>query len=59
VKLEHALREFGVDVTGFVGADFGGNVGRFTDDLLLHGAAKVFAIDAGYGEPDYHLRADD
>ena len=59
MKLEHALREFGVDVAGLVCADFGGNVGGFTDGLLLHGAAKVFAIDTGYGEPDYHLRADD
>ena len=59
MKLEHALREFGVDVTGLVCADFGCNVGGFTDCLLQHGAAKVYAIDTGYGELDYRLRTDD
>ena len=59
VKLEHALREFGVDVTGLVCADFGCNVGGFTDCLLKHGAAKVYAIDTGYGVLDYRLRTDD
>ncbi len=59
VKLEHALREFGMDVTGVVCADFGGNVGGFTDCRLQHGAAKVYAIDTGYGVLDYRLRTDD
>ncbi len=59
VKLEHALREFRVDVTGLVCADFGCNVGGFTDCLLQHGAAKVYAIDTGYGVLDYRLRTDD
>ena len=59
MKLEHALREFGVDVTGLVCADFGCNVGGFTDCLLQHGAAKVYAIDTGYGGLDYRLRTDD
>ena len=59
VKLEHALREFGVDVAGLVCADFGCNVGGFTDCLLQHGAAKVYAIDTGYGVLDYRLRTDD
>ncbi len=58
VKLEHALREFGVDVTGLVCADFGCNVGGFTDCLLQHGAVKVYAIDTGYGVLDYRLRTD-
>lgn len=59
MKLEHALREFCVDVAGLVCADFGCNVGGFTDCLLQHGAAKVYAIDTGYGELDYRLRTDD
>ena len=59
MKLEHALREFGVDVTGLRCADFGCNVGGFTDCLLKHGAAKVYAIDTGYGVLDYRLRTDD
>ncbi len=59
MKLEHALREFGVDVAGLVCADFGCNVGGFTDCLLQHGAAKVYAIDTGYGGLDYRLRTDD
>ena len=59
MKLEHALREFRVDVAGLVCADFGCNVGGFTDCLLQHGAAKVYAIDTGYGGLDYRLRTDD
>ena len=56
LKLKHALREFGLDVTGLVCADFGCNVGGFTDCLLRHGAARVYAIDTGYGALDYRLR---
>lgn len=59
VKLEHALREFGVDVTGLVCADFDCNVGGFRDCPLQQGAAKVLAIDTGYGELDYPLPTDD
>jgi 23S rRNA (cytidine1920-2'-O)/16S rRNA (cytidine1409-2'-O)-methyltransferase len=59
VKLEHALREFGVEVAGLVCADFGCNVGGFTDCLLKHGAEKVYAIDTGYGVLDYRLRTDE
>ncbi|MCZ6851649.1 MAG: TlyA family rRNA (cytidine-2'-O)-methyltransferase [Planctomycetota bacterium] len=58
LKLEHALREFKVDVTGLICADFGCHVGGFTDCLLQHGAAKVYAIDTGYGVLDYRLRTD-
>ncbi len=58
MKLEHALREFKVDVTGLICADFGCHVGGFTDCLLQQGAAKVYAIDTGYGELDYRLRTD-
>jgi len=58
LKLEHALREFGIDPTGLVCADFGCNVGGFTDCLLQHGAARVYAIDTGYGTLAWKLRQD-
>lgn len=58
LKLEHALREFALDVTGFICADFGCNAGGFTDCLLQRGAAKVFAIDTGYGALAWKLRND-
>jgi 23S rRNA (cytidine1920-2'-O)/16S rRNA (cytidine1409-2'-O)-methyltransferase len=58
IKLEHALDEFGVDVTGYTCADFGCNVGGLTDVLLQRGAAKVYAIDTGYGVLAYKLRTD-
>lgn len=58
LKLDHALHEFKIDVTGFVCADFGCNVGGFTDCLLQHGAAKVYAIDTGYGILAWKLRND-
>jgi 23S rRNA (cytidine1920-2'-O)/16S rRNA (cytidine1409-2'-O)-methyltransferase len=58
LKLDHALREFRVGVTGHACADFGCNIGGFTDCLLQHGAAKVYAIDTGYGVLAYKLRTD-
>jgi len=54
--LQGALDAFGVRVAGRVCADFGCNVGGFTDCLLQAGAAKVFAIDTGYGELAWKLR---
>lgn len=58
LKLDHALNEFGVDVTGMTCADFGCNVGGFTDCLLQRGAARVYAIDTGYGVLAWTLRND-
>ena len=58
LKLRHALDTFGLDVTGFTCADFGCNVGGFTDCLLQGGAARVYAIDTGYGELAWTLRND-
>ena len=58
LKLDHALREFNFDVTGKSCADFGCNVGGFTDCLLQRGAVKVYAIDTGYGVLAYKLRID-
>lgn len=57
-KLDHALSAFGIDVRDFVCADFGANAGGFTDCLLQRGAAKVYAIDTGYGALDWRLRKD-
>ena len=57
-KLEHALRAFALDVAGLVALDVGASTGGFTDCLLQHGAARVYAIDAGYGQLDYRLRQD-
>lgn len=57
-KLAGALAAFPVEVTGRVCADVGASTGGFTDCLLQNGAAKVFAIDVGYGQLDYRLRQD-
>lgn len=58
LKLEKALRDFGVDPTGYVCSDSGASTGGFTDCLLQKGAQKVFAIDVGYGQLDWKLRND-
>ena len=58
LKLEKALRDFGVDPTGFVCSDSGASTGGFTDCLLQQGASKVFALDVGYGQLDWKIRND-
>ncbi len=58
LKLEKALRDFGVDPTGYVCSDSGASTGGFTDCLLQKGAKKVFAIDVGYGQLAWSLRED-
>ena len=58
LKLEKALRNFGVDPTGYVCSDSGASTGGFTDCLLQQGASKVFAIDVGYGQLDWKIRSD-
>ena len=55
-KLEAALRHFQVDPQGWVCADVGASTGGFTDCLLQHGAARVYAIDVGGGQLDWKLR---
>lgn len=57
-KLAHALEAFGLDVAGLRCADFGCNVGGFTDCLLKRGAARVTSIDTGYGALAWTLRND-
>ena len=58
LKLEKALRDFGVDPTGYVCSDSGASTGGFTDCLLQKGAKKVFAIDVGYGQLAWSIRTD-
>lgn len=58
-KLDHALNSFGIDVTNLVCADLGASTGGFTDVLLQRGAAKVYAIDVGYGQLDEKIRGDE
>jgi len=57
-KLECALRLFQLDVAGRVALDLGASTGGFTDCLLQHGAAKVFAVDVGRGQLAWKLRQD-
>src|ERR1041384_1557548 len=57
-KLEKALQEFAISVTGKTVLDIGASTGGFTDCLLAHGAARVFAVDVGYGQVDWGLRYD-
>ena len=58
LKLEKALRDFGVKPEGYVCSDSGASTGGFTDCLLQQGASKVFAIDVGYGQLDWKIRSD-
>ncbi len=58
LKLEKALRVFGIDPAGMIALDIGAATGGFTDVLLQNGAAHVFAIDVGYGQLDWKIRSD-
>lgn len=57
-KLDHALEHFGIEVAGYVAADLGASTGGFTDCMLQRGAARVYAIDVGYGQLAERLRTD-
>lgn len=58
LKLEKALEDFRIDVTNNVVVDIGASTGGFTDALLQRGAAKVYAVDVGYGQLAWKLRQD-
>ena len=58
LKLEAALREFQLDVTGSTCLDVGASTGGFTDCLLQHGARRVVAVDVGHNQIDWRLRND-
>ena len=58
LKLAHGLTHFGFDPKGHICLDLGSSTGGFTDVLLTHGAAKVYAVDVGYGQLAHKLRTD-
>ncbi len=58
MKLAHALKILDINVHDKICADIGASTGGFTDVMLKHGAAKVYAIDVGYGQLDVSLRND-
>ena len=57
-KLEAALTHFAINATGRTCLDIGASTGGFTDCLLQHGAAKVWAIDVGHSQLDWRIRTD-
>ncbi|KWX74942.1 RNA methyltransferase [Paenibacillus riograndensis] len=59
LKLEKALRQFGIDLNGRVMLDIGSSTGGFTDCALQNGASHVYAIDVGYNQLDWRLRNDE
>jgi 23S rRNA (cytidine1920-2'-O)/16S rRNA (cytidine1409-2'-O)-methyltransferase len=58
LKLEKALDHWHIDLRGKVCLDIGASTGGFTDCMLQHGAARVIAVDTGYGQMDFRLRED-
>lgn len=58
LKLEEALRIYKINVTGCICLDVGASTGGFSDCLLQHGAARVYAVDVGYGQLAWKLRQD-
>lgn len=59
LKLAKAVSEFDIDLGGAYCADMGASTGGFTDCMLQNGAAKVYAMDVGYGQLDWKLRTDE
>lgn len=59
LKLEKAIEEFGIALQGKICMDVGASTGGFTDCMLQNGAAKVYAVDVGYGQLAWKLRCDE
>lgn len=57
-KLEKAVKEFGLALTGMICMDIGASTGGFTDCMLQNGAKKVYSVDVGHGQLDWKLRTD-
>lgn len=58
LKLEKAIKQFGINLKGKIAIDVGASTGGFTDCLLQHGVSFVYAVDVGYGQLDWKLRND-
>ena len=58
LKLEKAMKQFGLTLTGKVCMDVGASTGGFTDCMLQNGAVKVYSVDVGYGQLAWSLRTD-
>lgn len=58
LKLDKAIRKYGIDLNGAVCLDVGASTGGFTDCMLKNGAEHVYAVDVGYGQLDWKLRND-
>ena len=59
LKLEKAVNEFSLTLSGKICMDMGASTGGFTDCMLKNGAVKVYAVDVGYGQLDWKLRTDE
>lgn len=59
LKLDKAVKNFGLSLADKICMDIGASTGGFTDCMLQNGAKKVFAVDVGYGQLDYKLRIDE
>ena len=59
LKLEKAMKTFGLRLDGCICADIGASTGGFTDCMLQNGASKVYAVDVGYGQLAWKLRSDE
>ena len=57
-KLKYAIEKLALHLMGKTAADFGCNIGGFTDCLLQEGVRRVYAVDTGYGALEWRLRND-